>query len=199
LQGTIRRNSLSCAGSMAPSAFRVPSRPTSRTGTGRPRPSWLHCRIDAPWRFDGKRLRTSPGDIVIMDNIGSHKARTVRELIRAAAAKLFFLPEILAGPETDPSASSPSSSACCAKLPRDPSEPSTRQLARSSDRLPDGCANFFKTQARLKPKCDMHQRADVDARKVPGPRNPVELKPAGTARVEELFPGLLLFRLPSRR
>src|SRR5262249_16684915 len=33
-----------------------------------------------------------PGDIVIMDNLGSHKGKAVRRLIRAAGAKLFFLP-----------------------------------------------------------------------------------------------------------
>ena len=34
-----------------------------------------------------------PGDIVIMDNLGSHKAKAVRQLIRAAGPKLFFLPK----------------------------------------------------------------------------------------------------------
>jgi transposase len=34
----------------------------------------------------------SSGDIVVMDNLGSHKGRAVRCLIRAAGAKLFFLP-----------------------------------------------------------------------------------------------------------
>lgn len=34
----------------------------------------------------------APGDIVVMDNLGSHKSRTVRAAIRAAGAKLFFLP-----------------------------------------------------------------------------------------------------------
>ena len=33
------------------------------------------------------------GDIVIMDNLGSHKGKAVRELIRAAGAKLFLLPK----------------------------------------------------------------------------------------------------------
>lgn len=32
------------------------------------------------------------GDIVIMDNLGSHKAQAVRAAIRKAGAKLFFLP-----------------------------------------------------------------------------------------------------------
>ena len=34
----------------------------------------------------------SVGDIVIMDNLGSHKRPVIRRLIRAAGAKLFFLP-----------------------------------------------------------------------------------------------------------
>jgi transposase len=34
----------------------------------------------------------SAGDIVIMDNLGSHRGAAVRRLIRGAGAKLFFLP-----------------------------------------------------------------------------------------------------------
>jgi transposase len=66
-----------------------------------------HDRIDAPWLLEGPidgdsfRLYVekillptlSPGDIVIMDNLGSHKGKAVRQLIRAAGAKLFFLPK----------------------------------------------------------------------------------------------------------
>ena len=33
-----------------------------------------------------------PGDIVVMDNLGSHKGNAVRRAIRAAGARLFFLP-----------------------------------------------------------------------------------------------------------
>lgn len=33
-----------------------------------------------------------PGDIVIMDNLGSHKGIAIRKAIRAADAKLLFLP-----------------------------------------------------------------------------------------------------------
>jgi len=32
-----------------------------------------------------------PGDIVVMDNFGSHKSKVVRQLIRSAGAKLLFL------------------------------------------------------------------------------------------------------------
>jgi transposase len=64
-------------------------------------------RIEAPWLLegpiDGETFRTyvervlvptlHKGDIVIMDNLGSHKGKAVRELIRSAGAKLFFLPK----------------------------------------------------------------------------------------------------------
>jgi transposase len=66
-----------------------------------------HDRIEAPWflegPIDGESFRLyvekvllptlRPGDIVIMDNLGSHKGRIVRQLIRSAGAKLFFLPK----------------------------------------------------------------------------------------------------------
>ena len=32
------------------------------------------------------------GDIVVMDNLGSHKGKAIRRAIRAAGARLFFLP-----------------------------------------------------------------------------------------------------------
>jgi len=34
-----------------------------------------------------------PGDIVVMDNLGSHRGRAVRRTIRQAGARLFFLPK----------------------------------------------------------------------------------------------------------
>jgi len=34
----------------------------------------------------------TPGDIVVLDNLGSHKSHAVRNAIRAAGARLFFLP-----------------------------------------------------------------------------------------------------------
>ncbi|EZQ12992.1 transposase [Halopseudomonas bauzanensis] len=33
-----------------------------------------------------------PGDIVVMDNLGSHKSAAIRQLIRAAGARLWYLP-----------------------------------------------------------------------------------------------------------
>jgi transposase len=66
-----------------------------------------HHRIDAPWLLDGPIDGASfqtyvekvllpilkPGDIVIMDNLGSHKGKAVRRLIRSVGAKLLFLPK----------------------------------------------------------------------------------------------------------
>jgi len=68
----------------------------------------LRCdRIDAPCLFDGPingeaflayvrsllvpTLR--PGDIVVLDNLGSHRGALVRRAIRQAGAKLLFLPK----------------------------------------------------------------------------------------------------------
>ena len=50
---------------------------------------------DAP-----KANASSPGDIVV-DNLGSHKGRAVHAAIRAAKAKLLFLPRLLARPQSD--------------------------------------------------------------------------------------------------
>ena len=36
--------------------------------------------------------KLKPGDMVIMDNLGSHKGKAVRRAIRKAGAKLIFLP-----------------------------------------------------------------------------------------------------------
>ena len=66
-----------------------------------------HDRITAPWVFEGpidgesfaayveKVLLPTlrPGDIVIMDNLGSHRGKIIRQLIRSAGAKLFLLPK----------------------------------------------------------------------------------------------------------
>jgi transposase len=34
-----------------------------------------------------------PCDIVVLDNLGSHRSKAVRQLIRSVGAKLFFLPK----------------------------------------------------------------------------------------------------------
>jgi transposase len=68
----------------------------------------LRCdRVEAPWLLDrpinGECFRLyveevlvptlRPGDIVIMDNLGSHKSKAVRQAIRAVGARLLFLPK----------------------------------------------------------------------------------------------------------
>ena len=64
-------------------------------------------RIDAPWLLEGPinaqrfRIRVekalvptlAPGDIVVMDNLGSHNGKLIGQAIRAAAAKRLFLPK----------------------------------------------------------------------------------------------------------
>jgi len=57
-------------------------------------------RIEAPCLFDGpingERFHAptlKPGDVVILDNLGSHKAKAVRRAIRNVGARLVFLPK----------------------------------------------------------------------------------------------------------
>lgn len=66
-----------------------------------------HDRVTAPWLLEGPINGESfllyiskvlvptlcPGDIVVMDNLGSHKSSLVRRALKAVGAKLFFLPK----------------------------------------------------------------------------------------------------------
>jgi transposase len=47
----------------------------------------------APLHRSGAHPTLHPGDIVIMDNLGSHRSSAVRRALRAVGAKLFFLPK----------------------------------------------------------------------------------------------------------
>jgi transposase len=63
-------------------------------------------RVEAPWVLDGPSNRDSfeawvetqllprlkPGDIVVLDNLSSHKSQRARAAIKAKGAHLFFLP-----------------------------------------------------------------------------------------------------------
>src|SRR5215813_478209 len=65
-----------------------------------------HDRVDAPWVIDGPingelfllyvetilAPTLAKGEVVIMDNLGSHKNRAARNALRASGAHLFFLP-----------------------------------------------------------------------------------------------------------
>jgi transposase len=92
----------------APRGHRLPTKvPHGRWKTMTFLAALRRDRIDAPWfiegPIDGESFRTyvakvllptlRAGDIVIMDNLGSHRSRAVRQLIRSAGAKLFFLPK----------------------------------------------------------------------------------------------------------
>lgn len=68
----------------------------------------LRCdRVEAPWLLDGpingqafqtyvEEILTPtlrPRDVVVMDNLGSHKGKAIRRAIRSAGAHLIFLPK----------------------------------------------------------------------------------------------------------
>ena len=113
-----------------------------------------HDRIDAPWVVDGPingelfRLYVEkvliptlkPGDIVILDNLGSHKSKAVRAAIRAAGARLFFLPPY-SPISTRSSRSSPSSNTSCARPPSGP-------LTRPGSALAPCSIAFYQTNAK---------------------------------------------------
>jgi transposase len=92
----------------APRGARLPAKvPHGRWKTMTFVAALRHDRIAAPWLLDGpidgdtftiyveKVLvpTLKPGDVVVMDNLGSHRGKAVRRLIRSAGAKLFFLPK----------------------------------------------------------------------------------------------------------
>lgn len=59
------------------------------------------CVFDGPINGEGFRAYVNqqllptlePGNIVILDNLGSHKSKSVRDAIRTAGARLWFLPK----------------------------------------------------------------------------------------------------------
>ncbi len=77
-------------------------------------------RVEAPWRLDSpvnaKRFllyveqvlvpALKPGDIVIIDDLGSHKGKTVRQAMQAAGARILLLPEY--SPDLNPIEQAPS-------------------------------------------------------------------------------------------
>jgi transposase len=86
------------------------------------------CVIDRP--INGASFRAyveqvlvptlNRGDVVVMDNLGSHKGRAVRHAIRTAGAKLFFLPAY--SPDLNPIEQVfAKMKTCCARPTREPS------------------------------------------------------------------------------
>jgi len=115
-------------------------------------------RIDAPCVFDGPINGESflayinqvlvptlrPGDVVVVDNLGSHKSKAVRAAIRAGGARLLFLPPY--SPDLNPIEQ------LFAKLKAALRKAQERTLAQVVTRIaalipavaPDECANYFR-------------------------------------------------------
>ena len=115
-------------------------------------------RIDAPCIFDGpingERFRAyveqflvpslKPGDIVILDNLGSHKGKAVRQAIRGVGAHRLFLPPY--SPDLNPIEQA------FAKLKHWLRRAQARSIAQTHDAVadtlkrftPDECAAYFR-------------------------------------------------------
>lgn len=92
----------------APRGSRLPVKvPHGRWSTATFLAALRYDRIEAPWLIDGpidgesfliyveKLLLPTlrAGDVVVMDNLGSHRSKSVRRLIRSVGAKLILLPK----------------------------------------------------------------------------------------------------------
>jgi transposase len=112
----------------------------------------------APWVIDGPINRDAfetyvamvlvpelkPGDIIVMDNLSSHKGPKVREMIEAAGAKLHYLPPY--SPDFNPIENA---FAKLKALLRKAAERTMDGLWSAIGRLidlfpPDECQNYFK-------------------------------------------------------
>src|ERR1700737_994376 len=125
-----------------------------------------HDRIVAPWMvegpIDGESFRSyvekilvptlREGDIVIMDNLGSHKGKAVRALIRSAGAKLFFLPKY--SPDLNPIEQA---FAKLKHLLRKAAARTVEAICAAVGEIlgtftPQECANYFKNSGYTQPK-----------------------------------------------
>ena len=126
-------------------------------------------RIEAPCLFDGpingERFHAyveqflaptlKPGDVVILDNLGSHKGKAVRRVIRDVGARLVFLPKY--SPDLIRSSRpSPSSKPSCARREREATKPSHKPALKYSlnTRL-QNAPHTSGTPAMRKPKSRM--------------------------------------------
>ena len=125
-----------------------------------------NARIEAPCLFDGpidgERFHAyveqflvptlQPGDVVILDNLGSHKGKAVRKAIRDVGGRLVFLPKY--SPDLNPSSrSSPSSKLCCERPGREVTKPSPMPAAKSSPSTrPPNAPHTSTTQDTRRPK-----------------------------------------------
>ena len=109
-----------------------------------------HDRIDAPCLFDGPingerflayvEQELAPtlaaGDVVVLDNLGSHKSKAVRQAVRNVGARLVFLPKY--SPDLNPIEQ------VFAKL-----KTALRKAeARTFDRISDALADILKTYTK---------------------------------------------------
>jgi transposase len=113
---------------------------------------------DAPWLLDIEKVlvpKLREGDIVIMDNLGSHKRKAVRQLIRSAGAKLFFLPKY--SPDLNPIEQVFAKlKHLLRKVGARQVEPSARRSAKSSEHSrPKNTPTISETQAMHQPKIIM--------------------------------------------
>lgn len=115
-------------------------------------------RIDAPCVLDGPINGRSflayvqqilvpslkPGDIVVMDNLGSHKGQAVRQAIRQAKAKLFFLPPY--SPDLNPIEQAFSKLKTLLRKAKERTVDDTwKRIGQILDCFnPSECANFFR-------------------------------------------------------
>jgi putative transposase len=115
-------------------------------------------RIEAPCVFDGpingEKFRAwverflvptlRPGDIVILDNLGSHKGNAVRQTIRAAGARRLFLPPY--SPDLNPIEQAFAKLKHWLRQAQARSIPETHDaIARIIERFPPNeCAAFFE-------------------------------------------------------
>lgn len=86
----------------------------------------------------------APGDIVIMDNLGSHKGKDVRAAIRHAGAKLFYLPAY--SPDLNPIEQVFAKLKHGLRMAQERTVEATwkRIGARLDDFSPEECANYFR-------------------------------------------------------
>lgn len=85
-----------------------------------------------------------PGDIVVMDNLGSHKATAIRTAIKAAGARLWFLPPY--SPDLNPIEQTFAKIKHWMRMAQRRDRDDTwRYLGRLLDTItPDECANYFQ-------------------------------------------------------
>jgi putative transposase len=118
----------------------------------------LRCdKLTAPCVFDGpingecfrayvrqQLIPTlKPGDIVILDNLGSHKAKAIRDAIRAVGARLWFLPKY--SPDLNPIEQAFAKIKHWMRQAQKRNiEETWRHLGLLADTIkPDECANYF--------------------------------------------------------